>query len=96
MSVAAGGADGFGPFDEQKVLGVTEYGGGAGLIEGSPNSQSGKMAAAGRFAGGADHVAVPEETMPVDEKIGVEYRAVLGDDGVWRDPVSGLAVEDVQ
>lgn len=90
------GTDGFGPFNEEKVLGLTEYGGGSGLIEGSPNSQSGKMAATGRFAGGADHVAVPEETMPVDEKLGVVYRAPVVGPNAGVDPETGLSAEDVE
>lgn len=71
---------GFGPFDTQKDVGLTEYGGGSGLVEGAPLSQSAAGVVVGRFgmvhAGpGKEHVANVAATFGVDEKLGVTYRA---------------------
>jgi hypothetical protein len=91
-SKLTGAVGGFGPFDSERKLKPTEYGGGAGLVEGSPKSQTG----AGGLEGGADHLA--GEGMTVDEKIGVAYRTdASGTDesGGVIDPVTGLSALDV-
>lgn len=83
-----GAVGGFGPFDLDATLGQTEYGGGDGLVEGSPESQSGKSG-----VGGPDHLV--GEGMPVDEKIGVAYRSDPLDD-TGTDPVTGLKTTDLK
>lgn len=80
---------GFGPFDVVRPVGLTEYGGGAGLVEGSPTSQSGKLPG----SGGADHVGAGGAEMSVAEKIGIEYRTLPSPLGVGAgvlDPVTGM------
>lgn len=88
-NVVTGAVGGFGPFDEEKPLGVTEYGGGAGLVEGSPTSQSGKAKV------GLDHLtntkSDTERATSAAERAGVAVRA--GEDGI--DPVTGLSVDDI-
>jgi hypothetical protein len=93
MAGETGVAGGFGPFDVERVLKTTEFGGGAGLVEGTPNSQS------GRLGEGLDHIVDPDATMTADEKEGIIVRAerVVTADGEesWVDPVTGMAVDDV-
>ena len=82
--VGAVSGSGFGPFDVETVVGLTEYGGGSGLVEGAPLSQSataiviGKDPATGlpvTYVGpGLDRVAALADTFDVSEKLGVEYR----------------------
>ena len=94
-SVVGGAVGGFGPFDEAHPVGLTEYGGGSGLVEGSPTSQSFKS---GKRGEGRDHTAGQGAAMTVDEKIGVAYRTKPGRYGVPDgavDPVTGLSVDDV-
>lgn len=78
---------GFGPFDTEMPVGLTEFGGGSGLVEGSPTSQS-------LGAGGEAHLQDVAATMPVDEKIGVAYRSNPLD-VLAVDPVTGLTADDV-
>jgi hypothetical protein len=78
---------GFGPFDTEMPIDLTEYGGGAGLIEGSPTSQS-------VGAGGEVHLIDAAATLGVDEKIGVQYRSNPLD-VLAVDPVTGLTADDV-
>lgn len=91
MSVP-GGATGFGPFDEELPLGLSEYGGGAGLVEGSPTSQSGALGV------GVERIENKDEVLSVDEKLGVMYRIpALADVGTVEsiDPQTGLTPDDV-
>lgn len=96
MSVDAG----FGPFDAQMEVGLTEYGGGAGLVEGSPASQSFRR---GKRGEGLDHVAAQGAAMSVDEKIGIAYRTGGGvslpdgseGPGSNLDPVTGMTTDEV-
>lgn len=79
-NVIAGAVGGFGPFDAEVPVGLTEYGGGSGLVEGSPLSQSGTAVVTMRNGStvtgpGLKHVESVGETMSVDEKLGVMYRA---------------------
>ena len=92
---------GFGPFDTEREVGLTEYGGGAGLVEGSPTSQSFRR---GKRGEGRDHVAAQGAAMSVDEKIGIAYRTKVGKadlvtgaelPGSNFDPVTGLTTDDV-
>ncbi len=62
------GVVGFGPFDEDIPMGLSEYGGGAGLVEGSPFSESAALTDSGR------RIENKDEVLGVDEKIGVQYR----------------------
>lgn len=82
---------GFGPFDTEGPLKPTEYGGGAGLIEGSPLSQTGKLGASS-----AEGVAAQDHltggNMSVAEKIGVVYRVAPTDETAV-DPATGLSVD---
>ena len=88
MSTAAGDG-GFGPFDTEMPVGLTEYGGGAGLVEGSPTSQS-------VGAGGEAHLLDPDATVTVDEKLGVVVRTGPLMDETEVDPVTGLKPTDVR
>lgn len=88
MSTPAGGDVGFGPFDTEMPVGLTEYGGGSGLVEGSPTSQS-------LGAGGETHVQDKAATMTVDEKLGVAYRIPATADETYRDPDTGFSADDV-
>ena len=91
---------GFGPFDTEQEVGLTEFGGGAGLVEGSPTSQSFLR---GKRGEGLDHVAAQGAAMSVDEKIGVAYRTGGGiampdgspAPGSNFDPVTGLTTDEV-
>jgi hypothetical protein len=92
---------GFGPFDSEQEVGLTEYGGGSGLVEGSPKSQSFKR---GKRGEGLDHVAAQGAAMGVDEKIGIAYRTGggLADpltgaplEGSNLDPVTGMTTDEV-
>jgi hypothetical protein len=78
---------GFGPFDADMPVGLTEYGGGSGIVEGSPTSQS-------VGAGGEVHLTDGAATLTVDEKIGVAYRSAPTD-VLAVDPVTGLTADDV-
>lgn len=78
---------GFGPFDAEMPVGLTEFGGGSGLVEGSPTSQS-------LGAGGEAHTQDVAATFGVDEKIGVQYRSDPLD-VLAVDPVTGLTADDV-
>lgn len=92
MAGETGVAGGFGPFDVERTLPLTEFGGGSGLVEGSPNSQS------GREGSGLDHTLIVDATMTADERIGIVYRAVnvgSADEPLWVDPVTGMSVDDV-
>ncbi len=83
---------GFGPFDVEQVLKRTEYGGGSGLVEGSPLSQS------GRAGIGTERITQAAEVMPVHEKIGVMYRTDPNSEigsAEAIDPMTGLVVGDV-
>jgi hypothetical protein len=83
---------GFGPFDVEQVLKRTEFGGGAGLVEGSPLSQS------GRAGVGRERISRAAEVMPVDEKIGVMYRTdpnSLEGTPEAVDPMTGLTAPEV-
>lgn len=97
MSVGAVGAvGGFGPFDAEVPVGLTEFGGGAGLIEGSPLAQSAQAPVVMRngvvvTGPGVVHAVDVTATLGVDENLGVMYRAsrsaqedpgVVADDGV--------------
>lgn len=84
-----GAVGGFGPFDTELPVGLTEYGGGAGLVEGSPTSQSGKD---GR---GVTRIENKDEVLTVDEKIGVVYRIPATGDVGTVDPETGLTADDV-
>lgn len=92
---------GFGPFDAVMEVGLTEFGGGAGLVEGSPTSQSFRR---GKRGEGLDHVADQGAAMSVDEKIGIMYRTQGGKadpltgaplEGSNLDPVTGMTTDDI-
>jgi hypothetical protein len=76
----------FGPFDTEMEVGLTEFGGGAGLVEGSPTSQSARR---GKNGEGLDHIAAAGAAMTVDEKIGIMYRTGAGK----ADPLTGAPLE---